>query len=92
MARPAHDPVQRLNRHHADDVLAVAQTFAGHPDANAARVVAITPAGLALVVDRPAGPEEAHIDFAVAMPDLGSAPSPRLAFRELARRAHDTRP
>lgn len=92
MARPAHDPVQRLNRHHADDVLAVARTFGGHPDASAARVVAITSAGLALVVDAPAGTAEAHIAFGMAMPDLGSALSPRLAFRELARRAHDTRP
>jgi 5-methyltetrahydropteroyltriglutamate--homocysteine methyltransferase len=40
MAGPGHDPVEQLNQHHADDVLAVARAFGGRPDATAAQVVA----------------------------------------------------
>src|SRR5262245_23687069 len=54
--RRAHDPVDRLNQHHADDVLAVAQVFAGCPEAVHARVVALDASGLLLDVEPPCGP------------------------------------
>jgi hypothetical protein len=81
MTRPTHDGVQRLNQHHADDVLAVARAFGGHPNAAAAQVVAIDSSGLDLLVKTPDGQSTTHVAF------VDPATSPRLAFRELARRA-----
>jgi heme oxygenase (biliverdin-IX-beta and delta-forming) len=81
MTRPTHDGVQRLNQHHADDVLAVARAFGGHPEAAAAQVIGIDPSGLDVLVETPGGTVTTHIAF------VNPAASPRLAFRELTRQA-----
>ncbi len=39
-----HDSVQCLNIHHADDLLAVARAFGGHPDATSAVAERVGPA------------------------------------------------
>jgi hypothetical protein len=82
--RPAHDPVERLNRHHADDVLAVARTFGGRPDATAARVVALDATGLELAIEAPSGTTTVRVAFD---PTAAGGTSPRLRFRALAGRA-----
>lgn len=82
-----HDPVDRLNTHHADDLLAVARAFGGRPEAIAARALTVDQTGIRLAVDTPSGPGEATIVFAEAMPDFGGTSSMRMTFRELARRA-----
>jgi heme oxygenase (biliverdin-IX-beta and delta-forming) len=81
MTLPPHDAVQRLNQHHADDVLAVARVFGGHPEAAAAQVIAIDPSGLDLLIETPDGEAKTHVAF------VAPAASLRLAFRELARQA-----
>lgn len=88
MPAPGHDPVTRLNDHHADQVLAVARTFGGHPDAIAARVVAIDDDGVCIEVDDPSGAVELDVRFRDAVPELALSTSMRLAFRELARQAN----
>jgi len=87
MARPQHNPAQRLNDHHPDDVLAVARAFGGQPQATTAQVTSVDAAGLDLLVETPAGAVETRIAFADALPDGDVPASPRLAFRALARRA-----
>jgi hypothetical protein len=81
MTRPAHDAVQRLNQHHTDDVLAVARTFGGHPEAAVAQVIGIDPTGLDIQVETPDGQSTTHVAL------VDPAASPRIAFRELARQA-----
>jgi heme oxygenase (biliverdin-IX-beta and delta-forming) len=87
MARPPHNPAQRLNDHHSDEVLAVARAFGGQPQATAARVTSVDAAGLDLLVETPAGKVETHIAFTEALHDVDVPASPRLAFRALAHRA-----
>ena len=83
--RQLHDPVQRLNDHHADDLLAVARAFGGHPDATSARAEHIDLDGVDLAIDTPDGP--ATVRLAFTQPAATPARR-RLAFRDLARRAH----
>ena len=87
MRQPAHDPVQRLNEHHADDLLALARTLGGHPDAASARAEHVGPTGVDLVVDSPHGRSTTHIDF--VEPAAGNSEL-RLAFRALAAVARAT--
>ena len=86
--RHPHDPVQRLNEHHAEDLLAVARAFGGHPDATAALATNVGSAGLDLDVATPAGAAMVHVDFRTTVGELTGAMS--RAFRDLARHAHDT--
>jgi hypothetical protein len=87
MSPIGHDPVERLNAHHADDVLAIARTFGGQPGATAATVVAIDGDGLRLAVTSPTDEVGAVVTFRDALPDIDPSLSMRLTFRELARRA-----
>jgi len=83
MSHGPHDPVQRLNDHHADDLLAIARAFGGVPDTTSARAEHVEPAGIDLLVGTPRGPATAHVDFAVPVdPDRL-----RMAFRALAEKA-----
>lgn len=86
MSQP-HDPVQRLNDHHGDDLLAVARTLGGHPDATSARAEHIGPAGVDLVIDSPLGWSRTHVNF--VEPADGNREL-RLAFRALAAVARAT--
>jgi heme iron utilization protein len=83
---PHHDPVHRLNDHHADDLLATARAFGGHPDAISARAKRIDRAGIALVVDTPRGRHQTRVDFTEPVADAKPG-ALRRAFRELAGRA-----
>ena len=78
-----HDPVQRLNEHHASELLDIARAFAGLPHALAARATGLDDRGLDLAVDTPTGPTTARVEF----PDTASGARRRLAFRDLAARA-----
>src|SRR5262245_27600215 len=51
MARPAHDPLDQVNRHRADAVLVGARTIGGRPDVTAARGVSMDASGLELAID-----------------------------------------
>jgi hypothetical protein len=82
--RPAHDPRERLNEHHADDLLATARAF-GHPDATSARAAYVNRDGIDLTIQTPHGPETAHVPF--AEPAAARPSGIRLAFRALARAA-----
>jgi hypothetical protein len=84
---PPHNPVERLNEHHAAEVLAVARAF-GFPDATGAHAVEVDDDGIVIAVDTPSGPVEVRVRFAEAMPDADSSQPLRMRFRELARRAH----
>lgn len=84
--RGRHDPLQRLNDHHRDDLLLVARTAGGQPEATAARAERITVDGIDLTVDTPNG--EVAVRVAFAKPVTGETPaSTRTAFRTLARQA-----
>lgn len=79
-------PVRHVNEGHADDLLAVARAFGGHPDATSARADRIDRDGIDLVLDTPRGTARSRVNFAqpVADGDPNGAPA---AFRELAGRA-----
>ncbi|MGH9244616.1 MAG: DUF2470 domain-containing protein [Acidimicrobiales bacterium] len=81
-----HDPVQRVNDHHADDLLAAARAFGGHPDAFSARAERIDRDGMDLSVETPRGPADARVTFIERVAD-GDSRALRAAFAELARRA-----
>ena len=81
-----HDPVQHANDDHADDLLAAARAFGGHPDALAARAERIDRDGMDLSVDTPRGPAEARVMFNEPVAD-GDSRALRAAFADLARRA-----
>lgn len=81
---PRHDPVQRLNDEHGEQLLDVARAFTGHPDAVSAHAVAIDDNGVDLVIETPDGRETgAHVEFAATT----TGARRRLAFRALALRA-----
>lgn len=82
-----HDPVDIVNDHHADDLLAVARAFGGRPDATAARAERIDREGMDLVVDTPRGPVGTHVAFAEPVAD-GDPAGLRIAFANLVRRAN----
>ena len=78
-----HDPVQRLNQHHASELLDIARAFAGQPQAVAARATGLDDEGIDLAVETPTGVTTARVEFAVT---TGGARR-RLVFRDLAARA-----
>jgi hypothetical protein len=80
-----HDPVQRLNDHHADDLLAVAQAFACHPTATSARAMRVDARGIDLEIDHREGTTIAHVAF--PEPADGTPRSVRGAFHRLAAEA-----
>jgi putative heme iron utilization protein len=81
-----HDARQRLNDHHADDLLAIARVYAGQTDATAARAEGCDPAGVDLAIETPRGPVRTRVEFAAA----GDPNRPaRQSFRSLARAARD---
>jgi SAM-dependent methyltransferase len=81
-----HDAAQRINDHHADDLLAIAQAFGGHPDASSAHAEQVGPDGVDLVAETSSGPVRVHVDF--AQPVARDSPKElRAAFVELSRRA-----
>jgi len=82
-----HDPVDIVNDHHADDLLAAARAFGGHPDATAARAERIDREGMDLVVDTFRGPARTRVAFAEPVAD-GDPDGLRVAFADLARRAN----
>lgn len=81
---PNHDPVQRVNDKHAEELLDVARSLGGHPEANAARAERIDRNGIDLLLTTPSGPVESRIDFSEPVTDPKRM---RAAFRDLTRRA-----
>lgn len=81
-----HDPVQHVNDDHAEDLLAAARAFCGHPDAICARAERIDGEGIDLVVDTPRGPAEARLSFTAPVANA-DARGLRAAFADLALRA-----
>lgn len=86
MNQTPHNPVDRLNDHHADDLLAVARAFAGHPTATTARATHVDARGVDLEIGDPEGKATAHVDFAA--PADCTPRSVRCAFRRLATEAN----
>lgn len=84
--RRHHDPVQRLNDHHGDDLLAIAQAFGGHADATAARAERVGPDGIDLALDTPDGHATVRVAFAEPAGDEDRG-GLRMAVRALTRRA-----
>lgn len=84
MIHQRHDPVQRVNEKHGDELLTVARTLASHPEATSARAVRVDADGIDLAVSTPEGLVEAHVDFLTPVSDPKRF---RAAFRELTRRA-----
>ena len=82
-----HDPVQRVNEMHAEELLGVARVLGGYPDATSARAERIDRYGIDLVLTTPSGPVESRIDFAEPVSDPKWM---RAAFRDLTRRAQAT--
>jgi len=84
--RLRHDPVPRLNDYHVDDLVLVARTLGGHPDATAARAEGVDRRGIDLTVDTPRGTATVRVAFREPVTD--KTPSAvRGAFRALARQA-----
>jgi hypothetical protein len=84
--RPAHDPRQRLNAHHADELLVTARAFGGHPDATYAHAQRVDRDGIELAIETPRGPATARVAF--IEPASDTKPSGvRRAFLRLAREA-----
>jgi hypothetical protein len=83
---PHHDPVERLNAHHADDLLATARAFSGCPDATAARAERVDRSGIDLELDTPRGRTKARVEFTELVTDVERA-ALRRAFSVLARQA-----
>lgn len=82
---PRHDPVDRLNEHHTEDLAIIARAY-GHPDTISARADRVEPGGIVITADTPRGPETTRIAF----PQPASKLRPgglRIAFRDLAREA-----
>ena len=79
-----HDPVQRLNDQHADELVDVARAFGGEPKARSARATSIDDAGIDLVVETGDG-RRTTTRVAFATPASGARR--RLAFRDLAQQA-----
>ena len=84
MSHGRHDPVQRVNDRHSEELLTVAQVLGGHAAAPAARAETIDGLGIDLVLTTPEGPIRARIDFAEPVSDPRRM---RAAFKELTRRA-----
>lgn len=80
-----HDPVQRVNDKHADELLGLARSLGGHPEATSARAERIDRYGIDLVLSTPGGPVEARVAFTEPVSDPKWM---RAAFRDLTRRAH----
>jgi len=80
-----HDPVQRLNEKHADDLLAAARAFGGYPDATSARAERLDRAGIDLALTTPNGPTHARVDFREPAAEAGRGL--RAAFADLTQRA-----
>jgi hypothetical protein len=81
-----HDPVQHVNDNHADDLLAAARAFGGHPGATSAQAQRIDSEGIDLLLDTPRGPAEARVGFNEPVAD-GDPDGLRAAFADLTRRA-----
>lgn len=84
MGHGRHDPVQRVNDKHAEELLAMARSLGGHPEATSARAERVDRFGIDLMVSTPGGPVETRIDFAEPVSDPKWM---RAAFRDLTRRA-----
>lgn len=84
MSHGRHDPVQRLNDRHADELLRLAQVLARRPDATSARARLVDSDGIDLVLATPSGPVETRVSFLEPVSDPRRM---RAAFRELTRRA-----
>lgn len=84
MSHGPHDPVQRVNDMHADELLDVARSLGGHPEATSARAERIDRDGMDLVLATPGGPVEARVGFSEPVSDPKRM---RAAFRDLTRRA-----
>lgn len=56
-------PIHHMNNDHANDLLAIARAFAGHPDATSARGEHIDGEGIDLELDTPGGPVSARVDL-----------------------------
>lgn len=84
MGHGRHDPVQRVNDKHAEELLGVARSLGGHPEATSARAERIDRFGIDLVLTTPSGPVETRIEFTEPVSDPKWM---RAAFRDLTRRA-----
>ena len=85
MHPPRHDPVERLNDHHADDLVAIARAFGSAPTATSARAVRVDSRGVDLEIDDGEGIATAHVDL--PEPGDGTPRSVRGAFHGLATKA-----
>jgi len=84
MRHAHHDPVQRVNDKHADELLVMARTLGGHPEATSAKAERIDADGLDLVLTTPEGSVETRIGFGEPVPDPKRM---RAAFKDLSKRA-----
>lgn len=84
VAPGAANAIRHLNADHADALLAMAQTLAGHPDATEAECARIDRYGLDLKIRTPRGTTFARVGFAEPATTPGGL---RAATVELARRA-----
>jgi len=84
MSHGRHDPVQRVNEKHAEELLAVALSLGGHPEATSARAERIDSTGIDLVLETPSGSVGTRISFLEPVSDPRRM---RRAFRDLTKRA-----
>lgn len=81
-----HDPLERINTHRRDELLAIVRAYGGRPDAEAVRAEGVDRTGIDVVVERPPPSARVRIDFPEPVEDFPSGV--RLTFVRLARQAH----
>jgi len=77
--------VNHLNDDHADALLAIAHTLAGHPDATSARCTGLDRRGIDLTVQTPRGRAPARVAFAEPLDDSAQLRAATLALTRRAR-------
>jgi hypothetical protein len=83
-----HDPARQLNERHTDQLLDIALTMAGHPDAVSAQATSVNDTGIGILIETTDGTKvTTHVPFGA--PSSGARR--RLGLRDLAARAADVR-
>ncbi len=69
MIHRQHDAVERLNDKHSAELLAVARSLGGHPEATSARADRVDPLGIDLLLVTPTGRITARVLFTEPVTD-----------------------
>lgn len=83
-----HDPVEQMNRHRRDELVAIARTLGGTPDATDATAERVDATGVEITITSPRDTTLGRIEFLEPVSDFPNGI--RIAFVRLARHAQNT--